>query len=120
MHTTQLSTKEFNDLSNKIVDRMYDLNPDIQEIYDIHINYINDSWQVDFVPVIENVPVIKVETYTEQTNSGGELLKFTPGLLTDFPGRLKFSDNNSYDLCVNYVAIFEFVLSLYDFEYRLN
>ena len=115
-----LNTKEFNELSDKIADKIYDLNPDIQEIYEIHINYINDSWQIDFVPVLKDVPVIKVETYVKRDNSGGEVLTIIPGLLTDLPGRLKFSENDMYDLCVNYVAIFEFILSLYDFEYRLN
>ena len=118
--TTTLNTKEFNELSDRIADKIYDLNPDIREIYDIHINYIADAWQIDFVPVIKDVPVIKVETYVKQDNSGGEILTLVPGLLTDLPGRLKFSENEVYDLCVNYVVIFEFILSLYDFEYRLN
>ena len=118
--TTTLNTKEFNKVSDDIISALYDLSPEIKEVYDIHVNYINDSWQIDFVPVIDDVPVIKVESYVNQNDSGGEILRLTPGLLTDFPGRLKFSDNDTYDLCVNYVTIFEFVLSLYDFEYRLN
>ena len=119
--TTMLNTKEFNKLSDNIIDALYRLNPDIQDIYDIHINYIEDSWVIDFLPLPENLPVIKVDTYTEQDDRGGELLKITPELLTDLPGKLKFSEESgSYDLCMNYVTLFEFVLSLYDFEYRLS
>ena len=41
MHTTTttLNTKEFNKLSDKIADSLYALNPDIQDLYDIHINF---------------------------------------------------------------------------------
>jgi hypothetical protein len=120
LHSTMLNTKEFNELSDKVIDSIYDLNPDIRDVYEIHVNYIADSWQIDFVPVIDNVPVIKIDTYVERDNSGGEVLKIIPGMLTDIPGRLKIGDNDAYDLCVNYVVIFEFILSLYDFEYRLN
>ena len=120
LHSTMLNTKEFNELSDKVIDSIYDLNPDIRDVYEIHVNYIADSWQIDFVPVIDNVPVIKIDTYVEQDDTGGEVLKIIPGMLTDIPGRLKIGDNGAYDLCVNYVAIFEFILSLYDFEYRLN
>lgn len=118
--TTMLNTREFNKLSDKIIDKLYDLNPDIQEIYDIHVNYVDDTWRIDFLPIVDQLPVIKVDTYTEQDNNGGEVLKVAPALLTDFPGRLKISGDDSYDLCVNYVALFEFVVALYDFEYRLS
>ena len=118
--TTMLNTKEFNELSDKIIDKLYGLNPDIQDIYDIHVNYVEDSWRVDFLPIIDQLPVIKVDVYTEQDDNGGEVLKISPALLTDFPGKLKISGDDSYDLCVNYVALFEFVVALYDFEYRLS
>ena len=38
MHTTTttLNTKEFNKLSDDIIDSLYALNPDIQDLYDIH------------------------------------------------------------------------------------
>lgn len=115
-----LNTKEFNKLSDKIIDSLYGLNPDIRDLYDIHINYIDDSWAVDFVPLVEDIPVIKIETYVNNS-SGDEILKIIPSLLSDLPGRLKFAqENNSYELCMNYIIIFEFILALYDFEYKLS
>jgi hypothetical protein len=118
--TTTLNTKEFNKLTDKIIDALYDIDQDIRDLYDIHINFIEDTWQIDFVPVIDNIPVIKVDTYTEYDEED-EILRIIPVNLTDIPGILKFKDEDkSYDLCVNYVAIFEFILGLYDFEYRLS
>jgi len=118
--TTMLTTKEFNKLSDKIIDKLYGLNPDIQEIYDIHVNYVDDVWRIDFLPLVDQLPVIKVDTYTDQDDAGGEVLKVSPALLTDFPGKLKIGGDDSYGLCVNYVALFEFLVALYDFEYRLS
>lgn len=119
--TTMLNTKEFNQLSDRIINSLYDIDPDIKDLYDIHINYIDDAWQVDFVPENDNIPVIKVDTYTEYDNNNREVLRIIPKNLTDLPEMLKFKDEDkSYDLCVNYVAIFEFILGLYDFEYRLS
>lgn len=122
MHTTttKLNTREFNKLSDKIADSLYRLNPDIQNLYEIHINFIEDSWRIDFLPTEDNLPVIKVDTYTEYDDNGNEILKVIPQNLTDLPENLKFKDETkSYDLCMNFVSIFEFILSLYDFEYRL-
>jgi len=108
-------------LSDDIIDSLYALNPDIQDIYDIHINYIEDNWQIDFLPAAENLPVIKVETYTEYSEDGEEVLRIAPKSLTELPETLKLRDEDkSYDLCMNFVALFEFVLALYDFEYKLN
>ena len=123
MHTTttELNTRNFNKLSDRIIDSLYELNPDIQDFYDIHINFIEDNWRVDFVPLTTNVPIIKVNSYTEYNDRNQEILKITPNLLTELPGELKLKDEDrSYDLCMNYVAIFEFILSLYDFEYVLE
>lgn len=123
MHTTTttLNTREFNQLSDKIADALYEINPDIQDLYDIHINYINDEWVIDFLPLFTNLPVIKIDTYIDSDDRGGELLKVIPAKLTDIPEKLGFKDEDkSYDLCMNYVTVFEFVLALYDFEYRLH
>ena len=118
--TTTLNIKEFNKLSDKISDSLFALNPDIQDLYDIHINYIEGEWHIDFLPLEDKIPVIKVDTYTEYDDNGDELLKIVPTNLTDIPSRLKLKDaDGSYDLCMNYVAIFEFILSIYDFEYKL-
>lgn len=114
-----LNTKEFNQLSEKIISSLYNLNPAIKDLYDIHINYIDDSWQIDFIPLMDNIPVIKVDTYIEQ-DDGRELLKIIPKNLSDIPDRIKFTSNSGYGLCMNYVELFEFVMFLYDFEYRLS
>lgn len=122
MHTTttNLNTKEFNKLSDRIIDSLYDLSPDLQDLYDIHINYINDSWHVDFVPISGKIPVINVDTYVSYNSGGDEILHITPKNLTDIPGSIPLGNNGkSYDLCMNYAAIFEFITSLYDFEYEL-
>lgn len=119
--TTMLSTKEFNKLTDKITDALYELSPDIQDIYDIHINYIADAWEIDFVPLVDNIPTIKVTSFADQDDHGREVLRVIPINLSDLPGILKFKDSDkSYDLCVTYVVIFEFIIALYDFEYRLN
>ncbi len=123
MHTTTttLNTREFNQLSDKIADALYEINPDIQDLYDIHINYIDDEWVIDFLPVSNNLPVIKIDTYTDSDDNGREFLRIIPANLIDIPDKLGFKDEDrSYDLCMNYVAVFEFILALYDFEYRLN
>lgn len=116
-----LSTKEFNKLTDKIADALYELSSDIQDIYDIHINYIADAWEIDFVPLVDNIPTIKVNSFVDQDDHGREVLRVIPINLSDLPGILKFKDSDkSYDLCVTYVVIFEFIIALYDFEYRLN
>lgn len=123
MHTTTttLNTREFNKLSDKIIESLYDLNSEIRDLYDIHINYIKESWRIDFLPIVDNLPVIQVDTYTDNDSSGSEILKIMPSDLTDIPKKLKFkSEDGSYNLCMNYVSVFEFILSLYDFEYKLN
>ena len=123
MHTTTttLNTKEFNKVSDNIIRALYSLSPEIRELYDIHINYIEDDWQIDFLPTINDIPAIKAVGYTEYTNNGVETLRINPQVLSDFPTELSLKDNRntSYDLCMNYVAVFEFILSLYDFEYKL-
>jgi len=122
MHTTTttLNAKEFNKVSDDIADALYALNPDIRELYDIHINYIDSAWVLDFVPLIKGIPTIKINTQTDNTSDGSEVLRVIPINLTDLPSKLKLTDDdNSYNLCMNYVEIFEFILSLYDFEYKL-
>lgn len=122
MHTTttNLNTREFNNLSDKIIYSLYDLNPDIQSLYDIHINFIDDSWRIDFIPRSDNIPVIKVDTYTEYNANNQEVLKINPKNLADLPETLKFKDDdNLYDTCSDFISIFEFLLSLCDYEYKL-
>jgi hypothetical protein len=123
MHTTTttLNTREFNKLSDRIIDSLYELNSEISDLYDIHINYIDAEWKIDFIPLINNIPVIKVETYTDYNDKNQEILRVTPKMLSEVSSELKFRDEDkSYDLCMNYVSVFEFILALYDFEYKLN
>lgn len=121
MHTTTLNTKEFNKVSDNIADALYALNPDVRELYDIHINYIDSAWVIDFIPLVNGIPVIKINTRTDNTPDGTELLRVIPMNLTDLPNKLKFTDDDSsYDLCMNYVVVFEFILNLYDFEYKFS
>lgn len=115
-----LNTKEFNQLSEKIINSIYRLNPNVRDLYDIHVNYIDDSWQIDFLPLNNKLPVIKIDTFVEQGDRGEEVLKIIPSSLTELPKKLRFSEASSYDLCMNYVELFEFILALYDFEYQLN
>lgn len=121
MHTTTttLNTKEFNKVSDDIISALYSLSPEVQDLYDIHINYINNTWQIDFLPLGKNIPALKAEGYPEYDSKGSEILRINPQILSDFPEELDVSNNKSYDLCMNYVAIFEFILSLYDFEYKM-
>lgn len=116
---TNLSQREFNNLSDKIIEELYGLTPNVSDLYDIHINYVKDSWAIDFLPIIDYIPVIKVQTSTEQDDNGGEILKITPANLTDIPGILKFKGNPT-DLCNEYIYVFKLVLALQNFEYRLS
>ena len=117
--TTNLSQREFNNLSDKIIDALYGLTPNVRGLYDIHLNYIKDSWVIDFLPIMDYIPVIKVQTSTIQDDNGGEVLKVTPANLTDIPGILKFKGDPT-DLCNDYIYVFEIVLALQNFEYRLS
>lgn len=115
-----LNTKEFNKLTEKIAESLYRLNSDVRDLYDIHINYIQDTWQIDFIPLMDKIPTIKVDTFVKQDNDGAEILKIIPKNLSGIPDRIKFTDASGYDLCMNYIELFEFVILLYDFEYVLN
>ena len=118
--TTTLNTRNFNKVSDKIINALYDINPEIQNIYDIHINYIEDSWRIDFIPFNDNLPVLKVDTHIEYEDNV-EYLKISPMELEKFPTAFNLkSEKQSYDLCINYMAIFDFIVSLYDFEYEVG
>lgn len=118
---TELNTREFNELSEDIADSLYRQVSEIRDLYDIHINYIDDAWQIDFVPIQQNFPVIKVDTYIEYDDSNNELLMLTPTTIDDFPDILKLKNEAAvYNTCSDYIALFEFIMSLYAFEYRLS
>lgn len=116
-----LNTREFTQVSKQIIDSLYRLNSAVKTLYDIHINYINDSWVIDFIPKLNNIPVIKVNTYTVQDDYGREILRITPKTLSDIQKELRLpKDKDSSDLYENYINIFRFILSLYDYEYKLH
>lgn len=120
--THTLNDKEFNQLSEKIIGKLYSFSYDIKEYYDIHINYIEDSWRIDFIPIMKQFPVIKVDTEVKQYLNGKEVLKITPTGLSDFPGNIKFKGTYSetQDLCTEYSTIFDYVIDLYHFEFLLK
>lgn len=118
---TTLNTREFNKLSDKIVDALYDKCEDIAALYDIHINYIDDSWRIDFIPLDDNFPVLKVDTFIQSESSGAEILKISPSAIDELPEKISLQkQSEGYDTCLNYVILFESILALYDFEYRLS
>lgn len=118
--TNDLSDREFEELTSKIIDAMYEIEPDVRDLYDIHINMISEEWQIDFVPVDEDIPVIKVDSYTSYDDQNREVLQITPKMLDKFPEYLKVSN---YDNCLDIVnklsIVGDFVLALHDFEYIL-
>lgn len=123
MHTvtTTLNTREFNKLSDKIVDALYNKCEDIATLYDIHINYIDDSWRIDFIPLDDDFPVLKVDTFIQSESSGAEILKISPSIIDELPEKISLQkQSEGYDACLNYVILFESILALYDFEYRLS
>ena len=69
---------------------------------------------------MDKFPVIKVDTFVKQNNDGVELFKIIPKNLSDIPDRIKFTNDSGYGLCMNYIELFEFVILLYDFEYKLS
>ena len=122
LHATvqTLSDREFDKVSEDIAEDIYNIVPEIKNIYTIHIDMINDEWHIEFVPISKNSPVIKVNTYTSYNNDNKEVLHITPIGLIKFPDNLKFNDyEDALDAIAPYNVIVDFVLSLYDFEYIL-
>lgn len=122
LHATvqTLSDREFDKVSEDIAEDIYNIVPEIKNIYTIHIDMINDEWHIEFVPISKNSPVIKVNTYTSYNNDNKEVLHITPIGLIKFPDNLKFNDyDDALDAIAPYNVIVDFVLSLYDFEYIL-
>lgn len=115
-----LSDREFEELTSKIIDAMYEIDSEVRDLYDIHINMISEEWQIDFVPTDDDVPVIKVDAYTSYDDRNREVLQIAPKMLDKFPEYLKISN---YDECLEIVnklsVVGDFVLALHDFEYIL-
>ena len=123
MHTTtvELNTREFNRLSDAIIDKLYRVSPEIEDMYDIHINFIEDAWHIDFVPYDDKTPLLKVDTHIEYNDAGREVLKISPTLLSEIPDKIRLKDNDTtFDLCMDYMGLFRFIAKLYDFEYVIG
>lgn len=122
IHSTAntLSDREFTELGDSIISAMYDIDPDIRDLFEIHINMVNDEWQVDFVPIDDDIPVIKVDAYTSYDDRNREILLVTPRKLDKFPDMLSIQNyDDSIDIANKFAIIGDYVTSLYDFEYRL-
>ena len=118
--TTELNTREFNDLSDNLIESLYALTPEVEDLYDIHINYIKDEWRIDFLPLEDFLPVLNVETYTDFNKNGKEVLMISPKSLTEMPNKIRFKDeDDTFDKGASYIYLFKFIIKLYDFEYIL-
>ena len=118
--TNDLSDREFEKLTSRIIEAIYAIDPEARDLYDIHINMIAEEWNVEFVPTDADIPVIKVDSFTSYDDQNREVLQITPKMLDKFPEYLKVSN---YDDCLDIVnklsIIGDFVVALHDFEYIL-
>lgn len=122
LHTSanMLSTKEFNDVTAVIADEIYDVEPEIHNYYDIHIDIINDEWHVEFVPKFAKIPVLKVDAYTAFDSDNHEVLHIVPNEIIKFPDSLNVDDYESALTSITpYNVISDFILKLFDFEYYI-
>lgn len=122
LHTipTDLPEKEFDILSHSIQDAIMDIDPDISDIYSVHIDIISGEWHIEFVPKSNRTPVIKVDAYTVYDDNNNEILKISPTDAIKFAEKQHFNDYND---AVQFVSelhiILDFLLELYEFEYKL-
>ena len=116
--TVELSDYEFDELTASIVDAVYALSPEIRNIYEIHIDYISDDWHVEFVPMNNKVPVLKVEAITSYVDNK-ETLYIKPQILNKIPPAYAVSTYDDALYISNILeSISEFVLQLYDFSFE--
>ena len=113
----ELTDRDFDKLTHRVENAIYRLDPEIEDIYEIHIDMINDEWHIEFVPISKKTPVLKVNTYTSFNDDNKEVLHITPDGLIKFPDNLKFDDyEDALDAITPYNVISDFILGLYDFE----
>lgn len=122
LHTVKkdLTDKEFDILSRNIQNAIMDIDPDISDVYEVHIDMISGDWHIEFVPKSGRTPVIKVDAYTVYDDKDNEVLKVSP---TD---AIKFTENQHFDDYEDAVEfssklhiILDFLVELYEFEYTL-
>jgi hypothetical protein len=118
--TKTLTERDFDELTRKLSSAIYDLDPNIEDIYKVHIDMINDDWHIEFVPKSSKTPIIKVDTYTTYNDNNHEILRINPVDIIKFPETVKL---NSYEDALNSSsklnAILDFLVELYDFEFHL-
>ena len=118
--TNTLSDKEFDNLCDNIIDAIYDIEPDIRDLFEIHINMVNDDWVVDFVPLDDTIPILKVSAYTAYDDRNREVLQIAPERLDKFPEFVNVSNYSSAIDVANKLSIVgDFMTSLFDFSYKL-
>lgn len=116
--TVELSEQEFSKLSDRISDALYDIEPEIKNLYDVHIDYILDNWHVEFVPTDVSIPVLKVSAYTAYTDNR-EFLYIKPESITKFLSQYNISDySDAIDFANNLSILSDFILGLHDFSYQ--
>ena len=45
----ELTDRDFDKLTHRVENAIYRLDPEIEDIYEIHIDMINDDWHIEFV-----------------------------------------------------------------------
>lgn len=121
MHTTKviLGAKEFNNIANSIIDEIYLYFPKIKKLYDIHINYINDSWEVDFIPLVEYMPILTVDTKVKYSAKGDEILTITPVSLDKLLTHISFNSEGPGKIDRDFQALFDFTSKISGIQFLL-
>lgn len=117
LHTGNLNISNQKVLSS-ITKSIYAVADGIESIYSIHVNYVNDSWIIDFTPKASNLPALKVSGYITE-GGRGEVLRINPESLSNFPSTLSFKNYDSCsDICNKYITLLDFIVSLFDYEFE--
>ena len=114
-HSRNLSSKETLDLSKAISNSLYEIDPKIGSIYDIHVNLVDGDWFIDFISS-NKYPQLKVNAYTT-TKSGRTILEIDSINLTNVPKTITFDDDA--ENLNTYIMILEYISELYDYEFEL-
>lgn len=121
LHTTKviLGAKEFNKIADSVIDEIYLYFPKIKKLYDIHINYINDSWEVDFIPLVEHMPVLTVDTEVKYSAKNDEILTITPVSLDKLPVHMSFISDGPSKIDRDFQALFDFTSRISEIKFLL-